>query len=100
LGLLYKERAEAAGSSGDFRNETANYDEAAKNFHVALKQLSGAPDATVLYQLIGLVLERQKKYAEAIAVYEEFLRYFPDSNDAPAVQSFIDQLRKQMLQQE
>ena len=100
LGLLYKERAEAAGSSGDFRNETANYDEAAKNFHVALKQLSGAPDATVLYQLIGLVLERQKKYAEAIAVYEEFLRFFPDSNDAPAVQSFIDQLKKQMLQQE
>jgi tetratricopeptide (TPR) repeat protein len=99
LGLLYKERAEAAGSSGDFRNETANYDEAAKNFHVALKQLSGAPDATVLYQLIGLVLERQKKYAEAIAVYEEFLRFFPDSNDAPAVQSFIVQLKKQMADQ-
>ena len=99
LGLLYKERAEAAGSSGDFRNETANFDEAAKNFHVALKQLSGAPDATVLYQLIGLVLERQKKYAEAIAVYEEFLRFFPDSNDAPAVQSFIVQLKKQMADQ-
>ena len=99
LGLLYKERAEAAGSSGDFRNETANYDEAAKNFHVALKQLSGAPDATVLYQLIGLVLERQKKYAEAIAVYEEFLRFFPDSNDAAAVQSFIVQLKKQMADQ-
>jgi len=49
--------------------------------------------------LIGLVLERQKKYAEAIAVYEEFLRFFPDSNDAPAVQSFIVQLKKQMADQ-
>lgn len=99
LGLLYKERAEGAGGSGDFANEALNYNEAAKNFRIALKQLSGAPDASVLYQLIGLVLERQKKYAEAIALYEEFLRFFPDSNDAPAVQSFIVQLKKQMAQQ-
>jgi tetratricopeptide (TPR) repeat protein len=51
-----------------------------------------------LYQLLGLVYERQKKYNEAIAVYEEFLKLFPDSNDAPAVQSFIVQLKKQMGQ--
>lgn len=98
LGLLYKERAEGFGGEGDMANETANYNEAAKNFRIALKQLSGAPDAGVLYQLVGLVLERQKKYAEAIELYQEFLRFFPDSSDAPAVQSFIVQLRKQMVQ--
>lgn len=99
LGLLYKERAEGYGGEGDFVNEAANYNEAAKYLRIALKQLSGAPDASVLYQLIGLILERQKKYAEAIALYEEFLKFFPDSNDATAVQSFIVQLKKQMVAQ-
>ncbi|MEP6789224.1 MAG: tetratricopeptide repeat protein [Acidobacteriota bacterium] len=96
LGLLYKEKAEGLGGSGDFEGETASYNESAKNFRFALKQLSGAPDATVLYQLLGLVYERQKKYKEAIALYEEFLRIFPDSNDAAAVRSFIVQLKKDM----
>jgi tetratricopeptide (TPR) repeat protein len=100
LGLLYKERAEGFGGGGDFANEAASYNEAAKDFRIALKQLSGAPDASVLYQLVGLVLERQKKYAEAIELYQEFLRYFPDSNDADAVRSFIEQLKKQMAQQD
>ena len=49
----------------------------------------------MLYQLLGLVYERQKKFDEAIAVYNEFLRLFPNSNDAPTIQSFIDQIRKQ-----
>jgi tetratricopeptide (TPR) repeat protein len=98
LGLLYKEKAEGFGGAGDFNNETASYNEAAKNLKIALKQLSGAPDASVIYQLLGLVYERQKKYNEAIAIYEEFLKLFPDSNDAPAVQSFIVQIKKQMEQ--
>jgi tetratricopeptide (TPR) repeat protein len=99
LGLLYKDKAEGFGASGDFANEMLNYDEAAKYLRSALKQLSGAPDANVLFQLLGLVYERQKKYPEAIAVYEEFLTSFPDSNDAPAVRSFIVQFNKQMEQQ-
>ena len=37
-----------------------------------------------------------KKYEEAIEVYEEFLRLFPDTAEASAVQSFIIQIRKQM----
>ncbi|MGH9820411.1 MAG: tetratricopeptide repeat protein, partial [Pyrinomonadaceae bacterium] len=97
LGLLYKERAEGLGGAVD--KEAAAYTESAKNLRIALRQLSGAPDATVLYQLLGLVLERQKKYAEAIRLYQEFLRYFPDSSDAPAIQSFIDQLKKQLAEQ-
>ena len=94
LGLLYKEKAEAAASSGDFDNESAHYAEAAKNLKVAIKQLAGAPDASVIYQLLGLVYENQKRYDDAIALYEEFLTIFPDSTDATAVRSFIVQLKK------
>jgi tetratricopeptide (TPR) repeat protein len=94
LGLLYKEKAETAGSSGDYEVEAAAYVESAKNLRASIKQLSGAPDAIVIYQLLGLIYERQKKPAEAIAVYEEFLRIFPDSVEATAVRSFITQLKK------
>ncbi|MBV9217213.1 MAG: hypothetical protein JO053_13675, partial [Acidobacteria bacterium] len=59
-----------------------------------LKQLSGAPDAIVIYQLLGLVYERQKKVSQAIGLYEEFLRTFPDAPEADAVRSFIVQLKK------
>jgi hypothetical protein len=100
LGLLYKEKAEGSGGSGDFEQEEAYYNESAKYLKTALKQLSGAPDALVLYQLLGLVYERQRNYKEAIAIYEEFLRLFPDSNEASAVRSFIVQLRKQMAAQQ
>ena len=94
LGLLYKEKAEGAGGSGDFDQEAEHYAEAQKYLRTALKQLAGAPDASVIYQLLGLIYERQKMYPEAIALYEEFLRIFPESNDATAVRSFIVQLKK------
>jgi tetratricopeptide (TPR) repeat protein len=99
LGLLYKDRAENFGGTGDFANETASYNEAAKYLSVAAKQLGTSPDAMVVIQLLGLVYERQKKFNEAITLYEEFLRLFPDSSEATAVQSFIVQIRKQMAQQ-
>jgi tetratricopeptide (TPR) repeat protein len=96
LGLIYKEKAEAAGGAGNFADETNNYNEAAKYLNTALKQLSGAPDAAVLYQLLGLVYERQKQFQNAIRLYNEFLAVFPDSSDASAVRSFIEQIKKQM----
>jgi tetratricopeptide (TPR) repeat protein len=95
LGLLYKEKAETAGSDGDYEGESAAYTEAAKNLRMSIKQLSGAPDAIVIYQLLGLIYERQKKTADAIAAYEEFLRIFPDAPEATAVRSFIVQLQKE-----
>ncbi|MFM9905751.1 MAG: tetratricopeptide repeat protein [Pyrinomonadaceae bacterium] len=97
LGLLYKERAEGFGGAGDFENEGINYTESAKYLKSAVKQLAGAPDALVIYQLLGLVYERQKKYTEAISIYEEFLRLFPDAVEASAVRSFIVQLKKDQL---
>ena len=95
LGLLYKERAESAGAAGNFADETANYNEATKDLAAALKQLSGAPGAIVLYQLLGLVYERQKKFSDALRIYNEFLERFPNSNEASAVRSFIEQIKKQ-----
>lgn len=99
LGLYYKTKAETAGGAGDFEAEDAHFAEASKNLRLSLKQLSGAPDTSVIYQLLGLIYERQKKYKEAIALYEEFLRIFPNSNDATAVRSFIVQLKKDMADQ-
>jgi tetratricopeptide (TPR) repeat protein len=99
LGLLYKEKAEGEGGSGDFGEEEALYLEAAKHLRTGIRQLSGAPDAEVLYQLLGLVYEKMKKYDEAIATYEEFLQIFPDSNESSAVRSFIVQIKKQMSEQ-
>ena len=98
LGLLFKDRAENAGASGDYEVETANYNEAAKYLAVAVKQLGSAPDGIIVYQLLGLIYERQKKYREAIALYEDFLRIYPDSSEAGAVESFIVQIKKQMAE--
>lgn len=96
LGLLYKEKAEGFGAEGKFAEETANYQIAADYLGKAVTQLSGAPDAEVIYQFLGLTYEKMKKYKDAIAVYEKFLRTFPDSSETTAVQSFIVQLKKQM----
>jgi tetratricopeptide (TPR) repeat protein len=99
LALFYKEKAEAAGAEGDFEGEQALYAQSIKFFPSAISQLSGAPDAVIVYQLFGLVYEKMKKYEDAIAVYEEFLRVFPDSSEASVVRSFIVQLKKQMSEQ-
>lgn len=98
LGLLYKEMAETAGGEGDLDAEKANYDESAKNLKIALKQLGSAPDAIVLYQLLGLVYERRHLYPQAISLYKEFLDIFPDTPEATSVRSFIVQLEKQLAE--
>lgn len=95
LGLLYKDRAEAL--SEDEQQQTAAYNEAAKNLMLAVKQLSGAPDAATIYQLVGMIYEEQKRYKKAIALYEDFLRVFPESPEAEAVRSFIVQIKKEMM---
>jgi tetratricopeptide (TPR) repeat protein len=99
LGLFYREKAEGFGASGDFDNEKQYYILAAAEMKKAIAQLSGAPDAITIYQLLGDSYERVKMYKEAIAVYEEFLRIFPDVNEVTAVQSFITQIKKQMSEQ-
>jgi tetratricopeptide (TPR) repeat protein len=98
LGLLHKEKLEGLGDPDDPEAVKA-IAEAAKNLSMAVKQLSGAPDAMVIMQLLGLIYEEQKRYKDAIAVYEDFLRTFPDSNEAEAVRSFIVQINKQIAGQ-
>lgn len=96
LGLLYKDRADVARGENNAENEKLNYDLATKELFTAAKQLAGAPDAIVIYQLVGEIYEKQREYKKAIALYEEFLRIFPDAPEATSVRSFIVQLKKQM----
>ena len=96
LGLLYRDRAEGFAASGDFESEQANYKLAAAELDRAAAQLGTAPDAITIYQLLGDCYERAKMYAEAIKVYEKFLRLFPDSDEAEAVRSFIVQINKRL----
>lgn len=98
LGLLFKEKAEALDDP-DHPEAIKASAEAARNLSMAVKQLSGAPDAMVIMQLLGLMYEQQKRYRDAIKVYEDFLRIFPDSNEAEAVRSFIVQINKQLASQ-
>lgn len=100
LGLLYKDKAENAGGSGDFETESASYDESIKHLAIAVQQLGSAPDAVIVYQILGVIYEKQKRFTEAIALYEKFLQLFPDSSEAGAVASFIVQIKKQMTEQE
>ena len=96
LGLFYKEKAEGAGAAGDYDAEKANYLLASNSLRAGITQLAGAPDAEILYQLLGDIYEKSQNYKQAIATYEEFLRIFPDSNDASAVRSMMVQIKKQM----
>ncbi len=96
LGLLYKDRAESAAAEGDTDAEVANYLLAAGELRKAAQQLSGAPDAIVIYQMLGDCYERADKWSDAIKVYEEFLAIFPDANEAEMFRSFIVQARKRI----
>lgn len=99
LGLLFKENAEGLGGDASDPATAAAYNESIKNFSIAVRQLSGAPDAIVVFQLLGLIQERQGKPKEAIATYEDFLKVFPDVSEAEAVRSFIVQIKKQLAEQ-
>ena len=96
LGLLYREKAETFSSAGDFESEKEYYLLAAGELKKAVAQIAGSSDAMTIYQLLGDCYERAKMYKEAIAVYEEFLRIYPDSNEAVTVRSFIKHIKKQM----
>ncbi len=96
LGLIYRERAESSVSDGDSDAATANYLLAAGELQKAATQLAGAPDAITIFQLLGDSFERADKWPEAIKVYEQFLRVFPDANEAEMFRSFIVQAKKRI----
>jgi tetratricopeptide (TPR) repeat protein len=94
--LFYKEKADGLKAVADFENANVNYDLAASELRKSLTQLAGAPDAKDLYQLLGDLYYRAKKYPEAIKIYEEFLRVFPDSSEASTMRSLIVQTTREM----
>jgi len=100
LGLLYKEKAEGFGTDGDFESEKQYYMLAAEEFRKAAPQLAGSPDAATVYQLLGDSYERAKMYREAIKIYEEYIKNFPDTDEVVTFQSFIVQLEKRIKEEQ
>jgi cytochrome c-type biogenesis protein CcmH/NrfG len=89
---------EAHTGLGIIYEEEGKYEEAAAAFRKAVAQLSDTEP--VLYELLGRVYERQEKYKEAVAAYEKYLTLAPNGKLAPAIESVIEQLRKQAAEQD
>ncbi|HYG12091.1 MAG TPA: tetratricopeptide repeat protein [Pyrinomonadaceae bacterium] len=89
---------EAHTGLGIIYEEEGKYEEAAAAYLKAVAQLSDTEP--VLYELLGRVYERLEKYKEAVAAYEKYLALAPNGKLAPAIQSVIDQLRKQAAEQQ
>ncbi|HJR06009.1 MAG TPA: tetratricopeptide repeat protein [Pyrinomonadaceae bacterium] len=89
---------EAHTGLGIIYEDEGKYEEAAAAFRKAIAQLSDTEP--VLYELLGRTYERLEKYKEAVAAYEKYLALAPNGKLAPAIQSVIDQLRKQAAEQD
>jgi tetratricopeptide (TPR) repeat protein len=100
LGLLYKEIAEGFYAGGDFESEKEHYLLAASELRKAVTQLAGSPDAATIYQLLGDSYERAKRYREAIKVYEEYIKNFPEADDVTTFRSFIVQADKKLKEEQ
>ena len=100
LGLLYKEKGETAAGAGDMLAEDEADSQAIEYLAKAAEQLYTSPDAPIIYQLLGLIYEKQHRFDEAIKLYQDFLETFPDSPEAEAVRSFIVQIRKQQAREQ
>lgn len=98
LGLLYKEKAGGEGAGGDFQSEKLNFEQAIKHLQKAIEQLSASEP--VVYLLLGEIYEKLDRDKEAIALYQRFLKDFPDSSERTAVESFIVQLKKKMSEEQ
>ena len=70
-----------------------NNEAAIAEFKIAIAQNSDAEP--VLYQLIAETYNQANRRKEAIAAYEKFLQVAPNHNEASAVRSIIEQLKKQ-----
>ncbi|MCA1815705.1 MAG: tetratricopeptide repeat protein [Acidobacteria bacterium] len=88
---------EAHTGVGIVLQEKGDYAGAAAEFSKAVAQLSDSEP--VLYQLLGEAYEKQEKYKEAVAAYEKYLQLAPTGKLAPAIESIIEQLRKQAAEQ-
>jgi tetratricopeptide (TPR) repeat protein len=84
VGIILQEKGDYAGAVAELRK--------------AVAQLSDTEP--VLYQLLGEAYEKQENYKDAVAAYEKYLQLAPEGKLAPAIQSIIEQLRKQAAGQD
>lgn len=89
---------EAHTGAGLVYEETGRHEEAVAAFRKAVAQLSDTEP--VLYELLGRNLEKLERWKEAVAAYEKYLALAPQGSHASAINSIIDQLRRQAAEQE
>lgn len=69
-------------------------DEAIPHMRQAIAQNGDAEP--ILYSLLGTTLLNANRKQEALAALERFLALAPDSTEAPAIQSLVEQLRQEL----
>lgn len=89
---------EAYAGMGIVHEDKGRNEEAAEAFRKAISQLSDTEP--ILYELLGRNLERLERWKEAVAAYEKYLELAPTGAHASAINSIIDQLRKQAAEAE
>ena len=89
---------EAHTGMGIVHEDKARHEEAVEAFRKAVAQLSDTEP--VLYELLARNLEKLERWKEAVAAYEKYLELAPQGAHASAVNSIIDQLRKQAAEAE
>jgi cytochrome c-type biogenesis protein CcmH/NrfG len=89
---------EAYTGMGIVHEDKGRNEEAAEAFGKAISQLSDTEP--VLYELLGRNLERLERWKEAVAAYEKYLELVPTGAHASAINSILDQLRKQAAEAE
>jgi len=77
--------------------ENLQYEEAAIQLKAALSQLYDTEP--ILYVKLGEYYEKLERFKEAIAAYEKYLAISPNGEQATAIRSFIDQLKRQIAGQ-
>jgi tetratricopeptide (TPR) repeat protein len=89
---------EAYTGMGLVYEDKGRYEEAVNAFRKAIAQLSDTEP--ILYELLGRNLEKLERWKEAVAAYEKYLALAPTGAHASAINSIIDQLRKQAAEAE
>jgi predicted Zn-dependent protease len=89
---------EAHTGIGLVHEDKGRHEEAVAAFRKAIAQLSDAEP--VLYELLGRNLEKLERWKEAVAAYEKYLQLAPEGPHASAINSIIDQLRRQAAEQQ
>ena len=89
---------EAYTGMGIVYEDKGRYEDAVASFRHAIAQLSDTEP--VVYELLGRNLEKLERWKEAVAAYEKYLALAPNGAHASAINSIIDQLRKQAAEAE